>query len=56
MTAMEAWETVEGIIDMLDCQGVFVDEELDTLEEAMTTILKFIKGAEGRPRTTHIHD
>lgn len=44
--AMKAWEDVNNIIDMLDYQGALSDEEVNILEVAMTTILKFINRKE----------
>ena len=40
--AMKAWEDINNIIDMLDYQGAFSDEEVNILEVAMTTMLQFI--------------
>lgn len=40
--AMKAWEDVNCIIDMLDYQGALSNEEVNTLEIALTTILRFI--------------
>ena len=45
MTKIEAWETLNHLLDELDWDGVFVDDELRIIELCMT-ILKPSKEGE----------
>lgn len=42
--ALAAWEKLDAIIDSLDWQGVFDEQELREIEEYMTTMLQYIGG------------
>lgn len=38
MTKIEAWETLNQLLDKLACDGVFVDDELGVIELCMETL------------------
>lgn len=40
--ALNAWEQLDAIIDSLDWQGVFDEQELREIEESMSIMLQFI--------------
>ena len=40
---IRAWETLDSIIDSLDWNGVFIDDELNDIEKSMATIQQFIE-------------
>ena len=40
--AIEAWEKLDEIIDSLDWDGIFSNNELNTVEKSMTLIHMFI--------------
>ena len=42
-TALKAWETLDGIIDSLDWSSVFIDDELNDIENSMTILREFIE-------------
>lgn len=44
--AVKAWETLDNIIDSLDWNGVFNDNELNDVEKSMATIKQFIEQKE----------
>ena len=44
--AVKAWETLDNIIDSLDWNGVFNDNELNDVEKSMATIKQFIEQEE----------
>lgn len=41
--AVKALETLDGIIDSLDQNGVFIDDELNDIEKSMAIIQQFIE-------------
>lgn len=41
--ALEAIDIINGYIDMLDYAGVFVDNELNEIEVAMSILEKYVK-------------
>ena len=40
--AMNAWERLNGVIDSLDWSGVFINDELDVVEQAMSILEQYI--------------
>ena len=40
--AMNAWERLDAVIDSLDWSGVFIDDELDIIEQAMSILEQYI--------------
>ena len=40
--AMNAWERLNGVVDSLDWSGVFIDDELDIVEQAMGILEQYI--------------
>lgn len=40
--ALNAWERLDAIIDSLDWQGVFDEQELQEIEESMTIMYRYI--------------
>lgn len=40
--AMNAWERLDAVIDSLDWSGVFINDELDIVEQAMSTLEEYI--------------
>lgn len=44
--AIKALKTLDGIIDSLDWNGVFNDNELNDVEKSMATIKQFIEQEE----------
>lgn len=41
--AVKALETLNGIIDSLDWNGVFIDDELNDVEKSMTILREFLE-------------
>ena len=41
--AGKAWEILDSIIDSLDYNGVFIDDELNDVEKSMTILREFLK-------------
>ena len=41
--AVKAWEILDSIIDSLDYNGVFIDDELKDVEKSMTILREFLK-------------
>lgn len=41
--AVKALETLDGIIDSLDWNGVFIDDELNDVEKSMTILREFLE-------------
>lgn len=41
--AIEAWKTLDSIIDSLDWNGAFIDDELNDVEKSMAIIQQFIE-------------
>ena len=46
MNVREAMETISGYITMLQCQGVFSNDELNELQDAEQAIYTFLKAME----------
>lgn len=44
--ALEAIETINGYLDMLDYAGVFLDGELDEIEVAMSILEEYVNNVE----------
>lgn len=44
--ALKALDTLDDIIDSLDWSGVFIDDELNTIEKSMAIIQQFIEQEE----------
>lgn len=44
--AVKALEILDGIIDSLDWNGVFIDDELNDIEKSMAIIQQFIEQEE----------
>ena len=44
--ALEAVDTINGYIDMLSYAGVFVDNELNEIEVAMSVLEEYVKNVE----------
>lgn len=42
--ALAAWKKLDAIIDSLDWQGVFDEQELREIEEYMATMLQYMGG------------
>lgn len=40
--AINAWERLNDIIDSLDWSGVFIDDELDIVEQSMSILEQYI--------------
>lgn len=40
--AMSAWDRLDAIIDSLDWSGVFINDELDIAERAMSILEQYI--------------
>lgn len=40
--AMSAWERLDAVIDSLDWSGVFINDELDIVEQAMSILEQYI--------------
>ena len=40
--AMNALERLDGVIDSLDWSGVFINDELDVVEQAMSILEQYI--------------
>lgn len=40
--AMNAWERLDAVIDSLDWSGVFINDELDIVEQAMSILEQYI--------------
>ena len=40
--AMNAWERLDAVIDLLDWCGVFINDELDIAEQAMSILEQYI--------------
>lgn len=40
--AINAWERLDAVIDSLDWSGVFVNDELDIVERAMSILEQYI--------------
>lgn len=39
---MNAWERLDAVIDSLDWSGVFINDELDIIEQAMSILEQYI--------------
>ena len=44
--ALEAIDTINGYLDMLDYAGIFVDNELNEIELAMSILEEYVKNVE----------
>jgi len=44
--ALEAIDTINSYLDMFDYAGIFVDNELDEIELAMSILEEYIKNVE----------
>lgn len=40
--AIKAWERLDAVIDMLDWSGIFINDELDIVEQAMSILEQYI--------------
>lgn len=40
--AMNAWERLDAVIGSLDWSGVFINDELDIIEQAMSILEQYI--------------
>ena len=40
--AINAWERLDGVIDSLDWSGVFINDELDVVEQSMSILEQYI--------------
>ena len=40
--AINAWKRLNDVIDLLDWSGVFIDAELDIVEQAMSILEQYI--------------
>lgn len=40
--AMNAWERLDAVIDSLNWSGVFINDELDVIEQAMGILEQYI--------------